>query len=90
MITTCYSPFGRNRAVGRAIGQGESLDEILAGMVSVAEGVSTTRSVHDLAKLKGIEMPIADEVYRILFESKSPRSAVTDLMLRDPKGEWFP
>jgi len=90
VITTCYSPFGRNRAVGTRIGRGASLDEVLASMVNVAEGVPTTRSVHDQALRRGISMPITDEVYRILFERKSPLAAVTDLMIRIPKVEWQP
>jgi glycerol-3-phosphate dehydrogenase (NAD(P)+) len=87
VITTCYSPFGRNRAVGVRIGRGESLDQILRSMRDVAEGVPTTRSVHTLAAAQGVEMPITREVYAILFENKPPRDALTDLMLRPPKGE---
>ncbi|WP_406695697.1 NAD(P)H-dependent glycerol-3-phosphate dehydrogenase [Singulisphaera sp. Ch08] len=87
MVTTCYSPFGRNRSVGERIGRGERLEEILASMVNVAEGVPTTRSVHDLARKRGVEMPITDELYRVLFEGKSPHAAVTDLMIREPKVE---
>ena len=87
VITTCFSPFGRNRSVGERIGRGESLEAVLAGMVNVAEGVSTSRSVREMARDRGIPMPITDEVYAILFEGKPPRAAVTDLMLRDPKGE---
>ncbi len=88
VIATCYSPFGRNRSVGERIGRGESLDQVLNGMVNVAEGVPTARSVHEMAKTLDIPMPITDEVFAILFESKPPRSAVSNLMLRDPKGEW--
>ncbi len=88
LVTTCYSPFGRNRAVGERIGRGEELAQVLAGMVNVAEGVPTTRSVHDLAGLRKIDMPITAELYRVLFESKSPRDAVYDLMLRQPRVEW--
>jgi glycerol-3-phosphate dehydrogenase (NAD(P)+) len=88
MITTCFSPHGRNRSVGERIGRGEPLGTILAGMVNVAEGVPTTRSVREMAAGMGIAMPITDELYAILFESKSPRAAVSDLMLRDPKEEW--
>jgi len=61
---------------------------VLAGMVNVAEGVPTTRSVHDQARRRGIEMPITDELHHILFEGKSPLAAVTDLMVRHPKVEW--
>jgi glycerol-3-phosphate dehydrogenase (NAD(P)+) len=88
LVTTCYSPFGRNRAVGERIGRGETLEHILADMVNIAEGVSTTRSVHTLARLREIDMPITAEVHRVLFEAKSPRGAVYDLMVRLPKVEW--
>jgi glycerol-3-phosphate dehydrogenase (NAD(P)+) len=88
VVTTCYSPFGRNRSVGEALGRGQALDEILAGMANVAEGVPTSRSLHEWARRRGVAMPIADEVYRILFEGKSPLAAVSDLMERDPKDEW--
>jgi glycerol-3-phosphate dehydrogenase (NAD(P)+) len=88
IVTTCYSPFGRNRAVGLRTGRGETLDQILRDMVNVAEGVATTRSVHALAQAKGVEMPITAEVHHVLFEGKEPRSAVTDLMVRRPKVEW--
>jgi glycerol-3-phosphate dehydrogenase (NAD(P)+) len=90
VVTTCYSKFGRNRAVGERIGRGASLSEVLADMVNVAEGVPTTRSVNDQALERGIEMPITNELYQILFQGKSPRAAVTDLMIRLPKQEWSP
>ena len=88
VITTCYSRFGRNRAVGERIGRGETLETILAGMVDVAEGVWTTRSVQGLAARLGIEMPITSELYQILFEGKCPRTAASDLMARHLKVEW--
>jgi glycerol-3-phosphate dehydrogenase (NAD(P)+) len=88
VVTTCYSKFGRNRAVGERIGRGETLAEVLATMRDVAEGVPTTRSVHALAGRRGVEMPITREVHQILFEGKAPLSAVTDLMMRLPKDEW--
>ncbi len=87
VVTTCYSPFGRNRSVGFRVGQGERLEAILASMPNVAEGVYTSRSVHDQALERGVEMPITDEVYQILFEDKPPMAALTDLMLRPPKDE---
>jgi glycerol-3-phosphate dehydrogenase (NAD(P)+) len=90
VITTCYSRHGRNRAVGERIGRGESLDQILAGMVNVAEGVPTTRSVHHQALARGVAVPITDELHEILFRGKSPRSALADLMVRLPKDEWQP
>lgn len=87
LITTCISRHGRNRQVGLRLGQGEKPADILASMTMVAEGVYTTRSVHDKAAQMGIAMPITTEVYRVLYEEKNPRQAVSDLMLREPKGE---
>jgi len=88
VVTTCYSPYGRNRAVGERIGMGQTPDRVLAEMVNVAEGVPTTRSVYWLARERGVEMPITSELFQVLFEGKSPRAAVTDLMVRLPKVEW--
>ena len=89
VITTCYSPFGRNRAVGERIGRGETLDQILASMVDVAEGVPTTRSVHDQAHQRGVDVPITDELFEILFLGKAPGAALLSLMDRIPKVEWM-
>jgi glycerol-3-phosphate dehydrogenase (NAD(P)+) len=88
VVTTCYSPFGRNRSVGESLGRGKTLAETLGEMANVAEGVTTARSLHEWAEQRGVEMPIAAEVYRILFEGKSPLAAVSALMERDPKDEW--
>jgi glycerol-3-phosphate dehydrogenase (NAD(P)+) len=87
LITTCMSRHGRNRAVGERLGRGEKLRDILASMSMVAEGVATTRSVHERAGQLDVEMPITAQVYRVLYEDKDPRSAVSDLMLREPRGE---
>lgn len=87
LITTCVSRHGRNRHVGERLGKGEKWGDIQRTMKMVAEGVWTTRSVHDQAEKLGIEMPIAREVYRVLYEDKDPRTAVTDLMMREPKDE---
>ena len=87
LITTCVSRHGRNRHVGERLGRGERAADILAGMSMVAEGVYTARSVHERAAQMGIDMPITTEVYRVIYENKDPRTAVTDLMLRSPKGE---
>jgi glycerol-3-phosphate dehydrogenase (NAD(P)+) len=87
LITTCVSRFGRNRHVGERLAQGEKLPAILASMSMVAEGVYTTRSVHDRAARMGISMPITAEVYRVLYEDKDPLAAVNDLMLRAPRSE---
>jgi len=87
LITTCMSRHGRNRHVGERLARGEKLTDILPTMTMVAEGVYTTRSVHDRADKMGIPMPIASEVYRVLYENKDPRAAVNDLMLREPTSE---
>jgi glycerol-3-phosphate dehydrogenase (NAD(P)+) len=87
LITTCISPFGRNRQVGVRLGRGESLAEILATMTAVAEGVATTRSVYDIAVQAGIDLPITSEIYQVLFHEKPPGEATAALMLRPLKGE---
>ena len=87
LITTCISPHGRNRVVGVRIGKGETLTQILKSMQQVAEGVWTTKAVMSLVRKHKVEMPITQEVYRILFENKSPAKAVYTLMTRKPKTE---
>jgi glycerol-3-phosphate dehydrogenase (NAD(P)+) len=87
LILTCTGALSRNRSVGVELGRGRTLDDILGGMVMVAEGVRTTKSAHDLARKLGIEMPIVDAMNAILFEGLDPREAVTTLMLREPKAE---
>lgn len=91
VIVTCMSRWSRNRRVGEEIGLGKSLDDIVQGMTMVAEGVQTTKSVYELARRRGIEMPITESVYEVLFEAKSPHDAVQDLMTREAKREeWLP
>ncbi len=87
LITTCVSPEGRNRRVGEQVGKGRRLDEVLAEMPSVAEGVPTTRSVRELARRHNVEMPITESVHSVLFDGKDVLSALTELMTRDPKRE---
>ncbi|MFZ0392152.1 MAG: NAD(P)H-dependent glycerol-3-phosphate dehydrogenase [Calditrichia bacterium] len=87
LIVTCMSRHSRNRFVGEEIGKGKSLQSILDKMVMVAEGVRTTRSVHQLQKKYQVEMPISEQVYQVLFHQKNPELAVRDLMTRDPKEE---
>jgi glycerol-3-phosphate dehydrogenase (NAD(P)+) len=87
IITTCVSRHGRNRLVGERLARGEKLAAILASMAMVAEGVYTTRSVHEKALRMGLVMPITTEVYRVLYEDKDPKLAVRDLMQREPTSE---
>lgn len=87
LITTCTSQHGRNRAVGERLGHGETIEAILSSMVQVAEGVRTTESVVGLAKRLGVEMPIAEQVRRILAGEQSPQAALAELMQRPLKAE---
>ncbi len=87
LIATCLSRHSRNRRVGEEIGKGRKLPEILSEMIMVAEGVATTRSVYDLGRKLRVELPIVNEVYRVIFEGKDPILATTELMTRDAKEE---
>lgn len=87
LIVTCTSQHSRNRYVGHQIGLGRKLDEIIKSMNMVAEGIKTTKAVHQWAQKKNVDMPITAAVYAILFEGKDPLDALNDLMNRDPKDE---
>ena len=88
LATTCYSKHSRNRHVGEAIGGGKTLQEVLAEMNMVAEGVWTTKALFGPeADANPIEMPIAEEVHGILFEGRDPQSSVEALMSREPAAE---
>ncbi|MBN1342749.1 MAG: NAD(P)-dependent glycerol-3-phosphate dehydrogenase [Phycisphaerae bacterium] len=87
LVTTCISPVGRNRSTGERIGRGETLDQILATTSSVVEGVATTRSVLELARRHGVEMPITAAVHAVLFERRSVGEAITELMVRELRSE---
>ncbi len=87
LVLTCTGDLSRNRGVGVRLGKGEDLSDILASMNAVVEGVRTAPAVHALARRYEVEMPIVDQVCAILEDGKSPRAAVQDLLLRDPKPE---
>jgi glycerol-3-phosphate dehydrogenase (NAD(P)+) len=87
LIATCLSKHSRNRHVGEELGRGRKLDDVLAEMIMVAEGVATTRSVRDLSRQVGVELPIANEIFNIIFEGKDPIAATGSLMTRDAKDE---
>jgi glycerol-3-phosphate dehydrogenase (NAD(P)+) len=87
LVLTCTGALSRNHHVGVRLGQGEKLDRILSGMQAVAEGVRTSRAAAGLALRHGVEMPIVREVNAVLFEGKSCRKAVSDLMERVAKPE---
>ena len=87
LMTTCFSRHSRNRHVGECLGRGQPLARIMVEMNGVAEGITTTRGLFELARKQGIDMPITGEVYAVLFEGKSPAETTAALMLRPPKGE---
>lgn len=80
LFLTCSGAHSRNRHVGEMIGSGKSLEEIQHSMNMVAEGINTTGSAYALAQKYQVDMPIVQEIHRVLFEGKSPRQAVMDLM----------
>jgi len=87
LVLTCTGDLSRNRTVGIKLGQGMRLAEILAEMRMIAEGVKTAESARNLAERLGIDMPITENVYRVLYEDKPARDAVVELMTRDLKAE---
>lgn len=88
LMTTCFSAHGRNLRVGRELGKGKKLKEILAGMEMVAEGVDSAEAVVELAKRAGITLPIMSEVCNVLFRDKDCLKAVEDLLARNAREEW--
>lgn len=87
LIVTCTSTHSRNRFIGYNIGRGKTLQEVTSGMTMVAEGVKTARSVHQWSAKNGIEMPITEAVYKVLFKNMNPKDAVEELMTREAKDE---
>ena len=88
LVLTCTEGLSRNRSVGIALGKGEKLKDIIAGMHGmVAEGVLTTNAAIGLAKRAGVEMPITEQMYAILHDGKSPLDAIRELMMRPGRAE---
>jgi len=87
LLLTCTGALSRNYTLGRQIGEGRKLDDIIAEMRMVAEGVKTTRSVYNLSKKLGVDLPICNEVYFVLFEGRSVKGTVQRLMNRSLKHE---
>ena len=88
VLTTCGT-LSRNRALGVALAQGQTLAEFTAAHRAVVEGVYTARAALALAEQAGVEMPIAAKVAECLFEAKPPRQAIMELMERTPKPEQW-
>ncbi|MCK4766772.1 MAG: glycerol-3-phosphate dehydrogenase, partial [Desulfobacula sp.] len=87
LLLTCTGDLSRNYTVGKQIGEGKKLDEIISEMRMVAEGVKTTKSVYNLSKKLGVDLPICNEVYSVLFEGLSVKETVERLMNRSLKHE---
>lgn len=87
LVLTCTGDLSRNRQVGLRLGQGAKLDVIIKEMKAVAEGVKTTKALYELSKKLEVELPITEQVYKILYEDKDPALATRDLMGRDLKDE---
>ena len=88
LVLTCTGPLSRNYTLGLAIGRGRSLTDILGEMRMVAEGVKTSIAARELAEAKGVELPITEQVCKVLHEGKSPKQAVMELMTRGLKHEF--
>jgi glycerol-3-phosphate dehydrogenase (NAD(P)+) len=87
LVLTCTGGLSRNRTLGVRLGKGERFEDIMKGLPTVAEGVKTAKATRELARKHSVEMPVVDEVYRIIYEGKDPQLALKDLMSRELKGE---
>lgn len=87
LVLTCTGGLSRNRAIGEALGRGKSLDDAIAEVKQVAEGIRTTQSAYQLAQNLDVDAPITTAVYRVLYEGASARQAVSDLLTRPLKRE---
>ncbi len=87
LVATCASPYSRNRRMGEALARGESPDAALAQLGQVAEGVTTVQTARELAAQHHVELPIADQLFQVLYNGKTPRQAIAELMQREVKHE---
>jgi glycerol-3-phosphate dehydrogenase (NAD(P)+) len=88
LIVTCISQHSRNWKAGYSISQGKTLKEVLHTMGMVVEGVEATNAAYALSKKYGVDMPLTEELFYVLFEQKNPSKAVTDLMMRENTNEF--
>ena len=88
LVLTCTGDLSRNRTVGLGLGRGQTLEEVLAGMTQVAEGVRTAKSANDLANKLQVEIPLHHAVYRILHEGLPVQKAMSQLLSRELKSEF--
>lgn len=89
LIATCFSKHSRNRRVGERLGHAETLAQIQADMKMVAEGIPTAKSAFECARRLGVETPIIDQIYAVLYQNKPLLFAMQELLGRDPKAERF-
>jgi len=89
LVVTCTSPYSRNRSVGERLACGERLEQILSTMSMVAEGIPTTEAAYALSQRTGVEMPITTQMHAVLFTGKAPQQALTELLLREAKAEYW-
>ena len=87
LVATCYSEHSRNSRVGKLLGEGRQLQDIIASTRMIAEGVPNTESLHQAARKTGARTPLLDEVYAMLYEGKSAKEAMRSLLTRDPRPE---
>ncbi len=87
LIVTCYSKHSRNNRLGRMLGEGLTLQQALAKMTQVAEGLPNAESVYKLAKKTGVRTPLIDQIYAVLYENKPAADSLTELLSRDPRPE---
>jgi len=88
LVLTCTDTLSRNHTVGYRIGRGERLEHILSGMIMVAEGITTAESAYELSRKYNVEMPIVEQIYKVLYEGKDPMEGVKELMSRSLKAEF--
>lgn len=87
LIVTCYSEHSRNNRVGRMLGTGSTLEEAIAAMSQVAEGVPNARNAYELARKLGVRTPIIDQAHAVLYQGKPTGEALRELLARDPRSE---
>lgn len=88
LVATCTSPLSRNHTAGTLLAQGKAAKDIEQGTHMVIEGMSTTKTVYALSHRLGVEMPIIDQLYEVLYHHKEITLAAHDLMSRSGKKEW--
>ncbi len=89
LILTATGALSRNRSLGLELAKGRSVEDILRGRRTVAEGVGTAKAALELGRQVGVELPITEQIEEILWEGKRPERAIRDLMEREPKPEWW-